>query len=77
MHSGGLVAGIMRLGASYEGNRVIVRTGRGGQAIGDLIELHINHAFGLAEGLHVRILWQGNRFLHELSPNGSRSLRAA
>src|SRR5208337_3194435 len=47
------------------------------QAVGDFIEFHIHHALGLGKGLHVRILWQSNRFLHELGPNGGGSLRAA
>src|SRR5271157_1321534 len=77
LHTAALVAGIARLGAGDEGNRVIVGARRRRQAVGDFIEFHIHHALGLGKGLHVRILWQSNRFLHELGPNGGGSLRAA
>src|ERR1019366_435945 len=53
LHTAALVAGIVRLGAGHEGNRVIVGARWRRQAVGDLVELHIHHAFGLGEGLYV------------------------
>src|SRR5208282_2336886 len=70
LYATALVAGIARLGAGHERNRVIVGTSRGRQAVGDFVELDVHHAFGLVEGLHILILGQRNRLLHELGPNG-------
>src|SRR5260370_19201818 len=69
LHTAALVAGVSRLGAGDEGTRVSVWTGRSCQAVGDFVELYIHYPFRLREGLHVRILWQHNRFLPQPAPH--------
>src|SRR5271154_5467953 len=39
-----LVAGFVRLGASYEGCFVIIRTGRRREAVRGFVELHVDYA---------------------------------
>src|SRR6202142_3978585 len=72
-----LVAGIMWLGSGDEGDGVIVGTGRRCQPVCNLVELNIDHAVGLVEGLHIGVLRERHGLLHELSPDGGGGLRAA
>src|SRR5579863_9105981 len=67
-----LIAGLARLRSGNERRNVIVRAGRGRQAVRGLVELHIHYAGRLREFPHFGVLRQLGRLLHELSPDGRR-----
>src|ERR1035438_3517931 len=77
LRSACLVAGVVRFGAGHEGDRVVIRTGGSCEPVGDLVQLNVDHAFRLAERLDIGILGKRHSLLHELGPDGGRSLRAA
>src|SRR5581483_717517 len=77
MLAGHLVAGILGLGAGNKRDAVNVRARSSRQPVGDLVKTNVHHTFRLREILHVRVLRQFDRALHELAPDRRGCISAA